>query len=84
MEFIGGNFLSNAVNKKLTTSCFQHDKSEKQYLWRDPVFVDIFGAEFFPPQYTIQSRLLGLDGVGRSLDLILRVRAENCELFLCT
>lgn len=48
--------------------------TEKQYLWRDPVFVDIFGAEFFPPQYTTQSRLLGLEGVARSLDLILRVR----------
>ncbi len=46
---------------------------EKQYLWRDPVFVDIFGTEFFPPQYTTQSRLLGLEGVARSLDLILRV-----------
>lgn len=48
--------------------------TEKQYLWRDPVFVDIFGAEFFPPQYTTQSRLLGLEGMARSLDLILRVR----------
>jgi hypothetical protein len=35
--------------------------------------VDIFGAEYFPPQYTVQSRLNGLGGVARSLDLILRV-----------
>lgn len=36
--------------------------------------MDIFGAEYFPPQYTVQSRLNGLEGVARSLDLILRVR----------
>ena len=52
------------------------DNTEKHYLWRDPVFVDIFGAEYFPPQYTVQSRLNGLEGVARSLDLILRVRAS--------
>ena len=56
--------------------------TEKQYLWRDPVFVDIFGAEFFPPQYTSQSRLLGLEGVARSLDLILRVGGLG-RLFVC-
>jgi hypothetical protein len=56
-----------------------HRHTEKQYLWRDPVFVDIFGAEYFPPQYTVQSRLNGLDGVARSLDLILRVCGSDAS-----
>lgn len=47
--------------------------TEKQYLWRDPVFVDLFGADFFPPNFTSQSRINGLEGVNRSIDLVLRV-----------
>ncbi len=63
------------THRPITTTATKH--TEKQYLWRDPVFVDIFGAEYFPPQYTVQSRLNGLEGVGRSLDLILRVKTSE-------
>lgn len=54
--------------------------TEKQYLWRDPVFVDFFGSEFFPVHFTSQSRIGGMDGISRSLDLVLRVRRRCMSL----
>ena len=60
----------------LSRTCLYVSPTEKQYLWRDPVFVDIYGAEFFPVQFTAQNKLVGLEGIGRSLDLVLRVRRK--------
>lgn len=42
--------------------------------------MDIFGADFFPPNFTTQSRINGMEGVNRSIDLVLRVSRDTGPL----
>jgi hypothetical protein len=35
--------------------------------------VDVFGSQYFPVTFTSQSKISGVQGLSRSLDLILRV-----------
>jgi len=49
------------------------------YLWRNPLFADLFGMEYFPKEYLAQSNLYGIEGLQRALEFILKVSRRGEE-----